>query len=156
MPTSYSEQISDKLRAKGWILVCAESCTGGLIASAITELSGSSAIFDRGFITYSNEAKMEMLAVSQGTLDEYGAVSPETATEMAIGALKNSNANISVSVTGIAGPTGGSEEKPIGLVYIGIATKDNCEAHHRQLKGSRSEIRQQAVEEAFTLILESL
>lgn len=159
MPTSCNdlvEEVSSKLRAKGCMLTCAESCTGGLIASAITELSGSSEVFDRGFVTYSNEAKMEILAVSRKTLDEHGAVSPETATEMAIGALKNSNANIAVSVTGIAGPTGGSEDKPVGLVYIGIATKDGGEAHHRQLKGTRSEIRQQTVEEAFTLILESL
>ena len=159
MPTSCKtlvEELSNKLRAKGWMLATAESCTGGLIASAITELSGSSDVFDRGFVTYSNEAKMEILAVSRKTLGEHGAVSPETATEMAIGALQHSNAQIVVSVTGIAGPTGGNDEKPVGLVYIGIATKEGCKAHHRQCDGSRADIRAQTVEEAFKLLLEQL
>jgi nicotinamide-nucleotide amidase len=159
MQKSYEElvgQLSDKLREKKWMVACAESCTGGMIASAITDLAGSSSVFDRGFVTYSNKAKMEMLSVSRETLGEHGAVSPETATEMARGVLQHSSAQIAVSVTGIAGPTGGSDEKPVGLVYIGIATKEGCFAHHRQCDGSRAEIRGQTVEEALKLLLEQL
>lgn len=150
------KELSDKLRDKKWMLVTAESCTGGMIASAITNLAGSSAVFDCGFVTYSNDAKMDHLGVKKQTLKDHGAVSSQTAEEMAQGALKNSNAQLAVSVTGIAGPDGGSEEKPVGLVYIGIATKENVVAHHRQCEGSRTEIRQQTVEEALRLLIEAV
>lgn len=106
------------------MIATAESCTGGLIAGMITEISGSSAVFDRGFVTYSNEAKMEMLGVQKETLDAHGAVSPVSAVEMAAGALARSDARYAISVTGIAGPGGGSAEKPVGLVYMGLAVRD--------------------------------
>ena len=110
-------------RATGIMAATAESCTGGLIAGAITDIAGSSAVLDRGFITYSNEAKMEMLGVAQQTLDVHGAVSRETALEMAAGALAKSRAGIALSVTGIAGPGGGSGQKPVGLVWFGVAVE---------------------------------
>lgn len=103
------------------LMATAESCTGGMIISLLTDIPGSSSVVDRGFVTYSNEAKIEMLGVSPDTLDTYGAVSAETAHEMAKGALKNSRAGITLAVTGIAGPDGGSEEKPVGLVWFGMA-----------------------------------
>jgi nicotinamide-nucleotide amidase len=103
------------------LMATAESCTGGMIISLLTDIPGSSSVVDRGFVTYSNEAKIEMLGVSPDTLDTYGAVSAETAHEMAEGALKNSRAGITLAVTGIAGPDGGSDEKPVGLVWFGMA-----------------------------------
>ncbi len=150
------KDLSDKLRAKGWMLTTAESCTGGMIASALTDLAGSSSVFDRGFVTYSNEAKMDMLGVSAETLKKFGAVSSETAKEMAQGALQNSKAQIAVSVTGIAGPDGGTDEKPLGLVYIGIAIENGVASHEYHFQGSRAEIRQQTVEEAINLLLSTL
>lgn len=110
-------------RKAGIMAATAESCTGGMIAAAITDIAGSSDVFDRGFITYSNEAKMEMLSVSPQTLKIHGAVSHETAQEMASGALAKSRAGIALAVTGIAGPGGGSADKPVGLVWFGIAVK---------------------------------
>jgi len=109
-------------RKHGWKIATAESCTGGLISGALTEIAGSSDVFDRGFVTYSNQAKMDMLGVKAETLDAHGAVSEQVASEMALGALQNSQADIAVSVTGIAGP-GGSEHKPEGRVCFGIAFK---------------------------------
>ncbi|MDN3711883.1 CinA family protein [Paracoccus cavernae] len=117
-------------RVRGVMIATAESCTGGLIAGALTEIAGSSDAFDRGFVTYSNAAKTEMIGVSPQTLAEFGAVSEETAREMAAGALARSQAGIAVSVTGIAGPGGGSAEKPVGRVCFGIA----------DAQGSRSEL----------------
>ncbi|TCT39291.1 CinA family protein [Martelella mediterranea] len=113
----------------GQSIVTAESCTGGLIAAALTEIAGASAVVDRGFVTYSNEAKMEMLGVRPDTLEDFGAVSRETALQMASGALWRSNAHLSVAVTGIAGPSGGSEEKPIGLVHL-VARNRAGKVHH--------------------------
>jgi nicotinamide-nucleotide amidase len=103
------------------LVATAESCTGGMIISWLTDIPGSSSMVDRGFVTYSNEAKMEMLGVSADTLEAHGAVSQETAAEMANGALEHSRAGITLAVTGIAGPDGGSEEKPVGLVWFGVA-----------------------------------
>lgn len=160
MPPIYhqaAQKISDALRNKGVMLTTAESCTGGLIAGSVTDLAGSSDVFDRGFVTYSNDAKVDMLSVSRETIGEHGAVSPQTATEMAIGALKNSNAKIAVSVTGIAGPGGGTADKPVGLVYIGIAMEGaEPVAHQCNFCGSRTEIREKTVLEALTLLLKSL
>lgn len=143
-------ELSRKLRLKGWKLAAAESCTGGMIAAAITDLAGSSAIFDRGFVTYSNEAKHDHLGVSLNTLNQFGAVSRETASEMVLGTLAHSNADIAVSVTGIAGPSGGSDEKPVGLVYIGTAIKGGAPHVTKNLfEGDRTAIRAQAVETAL-------
>lgn len=111
----------DACKAAGIMAATAESCTGGMIAAAITDIAGSSAVLDRGFVTYSNEAKVDMLGVSAATLDAHGAVSEQTALEMAAGALARSHAGVALAVTGIAGPDGGSAEKPVGLVWFGVA-----------------------------------
>ena len=151
------EQIFEKLTVKGWKLATAESCSGGLIAVVITNKAGSSAVFDRGFVTYSNQAKIDSLGVPKKTLNKHGAVSEKTAIEMAKGALKNSEANVSVSVTGIAGPDGGTDEKPVGLVYIGYALKGGvAQAAEHHFKGSREEIRQQTTREALKHLLLNL
>ena len=139
----------------GLMIATAESCTGGLIAGALTDIAGSSSVVDRGFVTYSNEAKMDMLGVSSHTLDKYGAVSDQTAHEMALGALENSRADVSVAVTGIAGPGGGSHEKPVGLVYMGVANKDGVQTYKLLLgeDKSRNDIRQATVERALSELL---
>jgi len=120
----YPQVIVELLKEKGLTLAAAESCTGGIFAGAITSVPGSSEVFDRGFIVYSNEAKAESLGVSKETLDQHGAVSEQCAREMAKGALANSNADVAVSVTGIAGPGGGTEDKPVGTVFFAIAGMD--------------------------------
>jgi nicotinamide-nucleotide amidase len=134
-----------KLKALGYKLTLAESCTGGMVATAITSIAGSSAWFDRGFVTYSNAAKMEMLDIAESTLNNYGAVSEQTAAEMAIGALKHSAAHISGSITGIAGPDGGSLDKPIGTVCFAWAGHTiSLTTETRLFYGNRTAIRQQA------------
>lgn len=116
-----SQEIIETFTGLGAMVSTAESCTGGLIAGAITDIAGSSAVFDRGFVTYSNEAKQDMLGVKLATLDGFGAVSPQVATEMVLGARRNSRAQFAVSVTGVAGPGGGSAIKPVGLVWMGLS-----------------------------------
>ncbi|NBQ67915.1 MAG: CinA family protein [Nitrosomonadaceae bacterium] len=142
---------------RGWMLVTAESCTGGWVGQAVTAVSGSSAWYERGYITYSNTAKCEMLGVQQVTLDHYGAVSPQTAQEMAIGALNHSHAQISVSITGIAGPDGGTAAKPVGMVCFAWTTQDGLvqqETHY--FSGDRESIRRQAVATALQGVLTML
>src|SRR5262245_44980230 len=117
------ERLSVLLMSQGKKLATAESCTGGLIASQMTRRAGSSSVYERGFVTYSNESKVEELGVSEATLKAHGAVSEQTAREMAQGALKHSRADVAVSVTGIAGPNGDSDDKPVGLVWFGFAVK---------------------------------
>jgi len=136
-------------------LATAESCTGGLVSAAITDIAGSSKIFERGFVTYSNEAKAEMLDVSSETLAAFGAVSAETAREMAAGALAHSNADIAVSITGVAGPGGGTPEKPVGLVWFAVATKDTrAIAEKREFADlGRAAIRRESVITALRLLL---
>jgi len=154
---SLVEELSLLLAGKNLRLVTAESCTGGLIAAAMTDRSGSSAIFERGYVTYSNESKIEELGVKSETIETYGAVSEQCATEMAQGALKNSHADIALSVTGIAGPNGGTPEKPVGLVFIGIA-QPNKSPHITKIifEGDRTSIRQATVEKALELLIEKL
>nr|WP_294840625.1 nicotinamide-nucleotide amidohydrolase family protein [uncultured Methylotenera sp.] len=138
------------LKQRGYVLTLAESCTGGMAAQAITSIAGSSNWFDRGFVTYSNTAKVEMLDVSATTLETYGAVSEQTAAEMATGALKNSHAQIAGSITGIAGPSGGSAEKPVGTVcFAWVGTQLPMSTCTQQFAGDRTAIRQQAT--AFLL-----
>ena len=132
------------LDKKGWKLATAESCTGGLIGATITAIAGSSEYFERGFITYSNDAKTELLDVNPITLKAFGAVSEQCARLMARGAYAHSLADIAISVTGIAGPGGGNESKPIGTVYIGLSTNDHAEVHKHIFKGERTSIREQA------------
>ncbi|RWM14357.1 MAG: CinA family protein [Mesorhizobium sp.] len=143
---------------RGIMLATAESCTGGLIIAALTDIAGSSVVVDRGFITYSNEAKMEMLGVSAATLDAHGAVSRETVLEMAAGALTYSQASLSLAVTGIAGPSGGSADKPVGLVWFGIALAGLPVVAERQLFGQKGRefIRHETVRHALQLGLGAL
>lgn len=140
------------------ILATAESCTGGMIVAALTDIAGSSAIVDRGFVTYSNEAKIEMLGVLPATIERHGAVSEQTALEMAVGALSRSRAGIALSVTGIAGPGGGSVEKPVGLVWFGLARKGAAPiAEHKVFPDQgRAFIRRQSVEHALAMAHRSL
>lgn len=147
------QRLVKALEAKGLKLALAESCTGGMIAAAVTDISGSSAVFDRGFVTYSNQAKTDMLGVRPETLAQYGAVSEQTAREMALGALDNSQADIALSVTGIAGPDGGSTDKPVGLVYIGLAIKGgSVEIFKNNFSGNRNDVRRTTVEKAKQLL----
>ncbi len=152
-----AEQVGTALKAHGMMLATAESCTGGGIAQALTDISGSSAWFERGFVTYANAAKVEMLGVRQSTLDAHGAVSEATVREMAAGALQHSHAHIAVAVSGVAGPTGGTPEKPVGTVWFGWALRDG-EVHARlhNLKGDRAAIRRQSVEIALQGVLNML
>lgn len=147
---SLSEELGATLKGRGFMLALAESCTGGMVAQVVTNTPGSSAWFDRGFVTYSNVAKVEMLGVSPQTLEVFGAVSEDVAKEMAIGALKNSHAQIAASITGIAGPSGGSFDKPVGTVCFAWASISNpVTTLTKQFNGNREEIRQKAA--AFCL-----
>lgn len=151
------EKLGSILLEQQKVLVTAESCTGGGIASAITDIAGSSAWFDRAFITYSNEAKMEMLGVEQRTLQEHGAVSQQVVKQMALGALEYSNGTVSIAVSGIAGPAGGSEDKPVGTVWFAWKVANGVE--HQQQKcfsGDRITVREKAVEYAITKLIELL
>ncbi len=145
--------VIDALRARGWLMATAESCTGGMISAAITDVAGSSDVFDRGFTTYSNAAKEAMLGVSAATLAAHGAVSEEVAREMAEGALARSNAQVAVAVTGIAGP-GGSEHKPEGRVCFGLATASGATTETVEFGAiGRARVRQATVEHALDLLL---
>lgn len=147
-------RVLDLFRARGLKLATAESCTGGLVAATLTEIAGSSDVVDCGFVTYSNEAKQNLLGVPAATLKRHGAVSGETATAMAAGALKNSRADVSVAITGIAGPDGGSKQKPVGLVHFAAASRDGrrIASSRRYGKIGRRRVRQRSVAEAFELL----
>ncbi|WP_159727618.1 CinA family protein [Methylosinus sp. Ce-a6] len=150
-----AERLLDLCRAQKLRLATAESCTGGLVAGAITEIPGSSDAFDRGFVTYSNAAKVEMLGVPRETVDLYGAVSAETARAMANGAVERSFADIAVAVTGIAGPGGGSAEKPVGLVHFACLRKGGGVEHVERRFGpqAREAIREASVRQALELLI---
>jgi len=149
-----AEELGNALKRRGWMLALAESCTGGWAAQTVTAIAGSSAWFDRGFVTYSNAAKMEMLGVSKHTLATYGAVSQETAREMALGAIQHSRAQIAVSITGIAGPDGGSPDKPVGMVCFAWASTDcTPKITTEHFSGNRQQIRRQAVQTALIGLL---
>lgn len=140
-------EVGAALKQRGWMLALAESCTGGWAAQAVTAIPGSSAWFERGFVTYSNAAKVDMLDVSEQTLRQYGAVSEQTAREMAQGALTRSQAQIAAAISGIAGPDGGTPDKPVGMVCFAWAAADQpvrCATSH--FSGDRESIRKQAVE----------
>ena len=146
----------DVCKAKKLMVAMAESCTGGLVAGALTDIAGSSAVVDRGFVTYTNEAKHEMLGVPSTTLEKFGAVSRETAEAMARGVLGNAHADIAVSVTGIAGPGGGSSEKPVGLVHFAAASRSGQLIHRERRFGDigRAEVRRRSVLEALSMLTE--
>ena len=152
-----AKRVLDLCRARGLLVATAESCTGGLVAAALTEIAGSSDVVDRGFVTYSNEAKQAMLGVPAVTLKRYGAVSVQTAKAMAAGALKNSRAHLAVSITGIAGPGGGTKQKPVGLVHFAAARRGGPLVARKKLFGAvgRSRVRQLSVLQALKM-LESL
>jgi len=147
-------RVLDACRSRGLKVATAESCTGGLIAGALTEIPGSSDVLDRGFVTYSNAAKHEMLGVAAVILERHGAVSRETAEAMAEGALAVSNADLAVAVTGIAGPGGGSAGKPVGLVHFAAAARDGKRVHREKRYGDigRSAVRKEAVAEALAML----
>lgn len=148
-----SEQVFVALKKRGWMMVTAESCTGGLISAAMTEVAGSSAVFDRGFVTYSNGAKMDMLGVPEALLVDHGAVSEQVASAMASGALKASKGQIAVSVTGIAGP-GGSDHKPEGRVCFGVSVAGEVTVETVEFSAiGRENVRRATVEHALTLVL---
>ncbi len=149
-------QISTTLLARGWMLATAESCTGGMIAAACTDLAGSSQWFERGFVTYSNEAKAEMLAVPPGLIEEHGAVSESVARAMADGALAHSRAQVSLAVTGIAGPTGGTEAKPVGTVWFAWCVDGETHSEMQHFAGDRAAVRMATVRYALKRLLSLL
>ncbi|CAC9495103.1 Nicotinamide-nucleotide amidase (EC 3.5.1.42) [uncultured Gammaproteobacteria bacterium] len=138
-------QLTELLKQKLLTIAVAESCTGGNLSVLLTEESGSSDYFDRGFITYSDQAKIELLGVKRSTLDAYGAVSEQTALEMVEGVIQNSNANIGVSITGIAGPTGGTKNKPVGTVCFGFCILGECTTIRKYFDGERQQVMQKSV-----------
>ena len=148
-----AEKLLANARAKGLKIATAESCTGGLIAGLLTEIAGSSDVFERGFVTYSNEAKQELLEVPHELLARYGAVSAEVARAMALGALKHAHADMAVAVTGVAGPTGGTTEKPVGLVYLAAARGGRIIARECRFgEIGRHEVRLASAEVALELL----
>lgn len=149
---SLEQKVGRLLAERGLSLALAESCTGGLIGHRLTNVAGSSAYFERGMVVYSNRAKEELLGVSPQTLANHGAVSPETAREMALGARQRAGADLGLAVTGIAGPEGGTPGKPVGTVYFGLAHGDRTETHHRRFRGNRSQVKAQSAETALDLL----
>lgn len=151
-------EVIELLRTKGWKLATAESCTGGMVAAAMTDVAGSSDVFDRGFVTYSNLSKAEMLGVVPALIAIHGAVSSQVARAMAEGALLYSKAQISVAITGVAGPGGGSTEKPVGLVHFSVATNGLPTAHTEMKFGDagRSQVRSKARDSALQMVLDQL
>jgi nicotinamide-nucleotide amidase len=153
---SAATAVLNACRARGWKVATAESCTGGLVAGALTEIAGSSNVLDCGFVTYSNDAKREMLGVGAQTLRTHGAVSRQTAEEMARGALAHSHAQLAVAITGIAGPGGGSAEKPVGLVHFAAAARDGalvaCEMRYGDI--GRGQVRHKSVLQALAMLKE--
>ena len=150
-----SKTLVEQMTHRGQMVATAESCTGGMIAASITDTAGSSAVLDRGFVTYSNAAKQDMIGVSSATLEAHGAVSSQTAVEMAEGALARSRADFAVSVTGVAGPGGGSDEKPVGLVHMALARREG-DTSHRELRFGdigRDQIRKATVAEALKSLI---
>jgi len=149
-------KISIILKEKGLKIATAESCTGGLIAHNLTNISGSSDYFDRGIVSYSNRAKIDVLGVSKDLLNEYGAVSKQVAKEMAEGVRKRSNVDIGVATTGIAGPTGGTKDKPVGLVYIAISIKNKTLVKKFQFSGNRFENKESTLNATLKMLLDLL
>ena len=147
------QQLADALQQRGWMLATAESCTGGMIAAACTELPGSSNWFDRGFVTYSNDAKTEMLSVPAALIAEHGAVSEAVVRAMAKGAITHSKAQVSVAVSGVAGPGGGTPEKPVGTVWVAWQIADQTYSQCVQWEGDRLAVRQQTTHHALQQLL---
>ena len=151
-----AKKVGERLKAAGAQLVTAESCTGGWVAQAVTAVAGSSAWFERGFVTYSNAAKQELLGVAKKTLEAHGAVSEETAREMAGGALRRSKGTIALAVTGVAGPGGGTPGKPVGMVCFAWADGKKLRSETRRFSGDRDSVRRQSVVHALEGVLKAL
>jgi len=150
------EQLADSLLGRGWMLATAESCTGGMIAAACTDLSGSSNWFERGFVTYSDAAKTELLGVDPALIAQHGAVSEVVARAMAFGAVRHAHAQVGVSVTGVAGPTGGSPLKPVGTVWFGFQVDGRLSSETRLFEGDRAAVRAATVRHALERLLQLL
>jgi nicotinamide-nucleotide amidase len=150
---SLIEKLASSLLRQQWQLATAESCTGGMIAAACTDLAGSSAWFERGFVSYSNAAKNELLGVPNALIALHGAVSEEVARAMALGALSHARAQVAVAVTGVAGPTGGSAAKPVGTVWFGFATPRGLVTEMRHFEGDRAAVRAGTVHHALTRLI---
>ncbi len=151
-----AEVLGERLQQKSWQISCAESCTGGGIGYAITSVSGSSNWFEQGFITYSNAAKFELLGVFKTDLDEHGAVSETVVLQMAEGAARNAKANLAVSVSGVAGPGGGTADKPVGTVWFGRYCNGQTTACQKVFAGNRHEVREQTIQYALEYCLAAL
>lgn len=147
-----ASELLEALKGKRLKLTTAESCTGGMLSALITEISGSSAVFEGGFVTYSNQSKTNLLGVNSGLIETHGAVSAEVANEMVAGALKKTSADIAISITGIAGPTGGTKEKPVGLVYIAVGRKDGVTCTENIFTGTRQQIRVESISKALEML----
>ncbi|WP_114946262.1 CinA family protein [Microvirga calopogonii] len=156
--TTRAAALLDAYKENGLKIATAESCTGGLVAALLTEISGSSAVVERGFVTYSNEAKTELIGVPADLIAAHGAVSEPVARAMAEGALAHSRADVAVGITGVAGPTGGTDTKPVGLVHFGLARKGAATVHLERRYGDlgRGTIRRRAVEDALSLLEQAL
>ena len=150
------QRLAQALKDKGWMLATAESCTGGMIAAACTDLAGSSEWFERGFITYSNEAKTELLGVDAALIATQGAVSEVVARAMAFGAVRHSHAQVGVAVTGVAGPSGGSKDKPVGTVWFGFLVDGLLTSEMRRFDGDRAAVRAATVQHALQRLIELL
>mgnify|MGYP000116612657 CR=1 FL=1 len=153
---SLCQALASALQARGWMMVTAESCTGGLIAAHCTDLSGSSNWFERGFVTYSNAAKSELLGVPAALIEQHGAVSEPVARAMALGARTHAHAQASVAVTGIAGPTGGSPDKPVGTVWLAWCVGDQVASELQVFAGDRQAVREATVQRALEGLLQRL
>ena len=147
-----AENLVELLKARGLVCATAESCTGGGAGSAITSVPGSSAVFAGGVISYSNEVKRDVLGVAAGALERYGAVSSQVAEQMADGARRLLKTDLAVSLTGIAGPDGGSDEKPVGLVWFGLSTRDGTRTEKAIFRGDRAQVRAQAITHALGML----
>jgi len=149
-----TKALGEQCIAQGIILTTIESCTGGILAAQLTNIAGSSAWYHKGYVTYSNQSKIECVSVNQKTIDQYGAVSQQTANEMVLGGINNNQNNLGLSITGIAGPSGGTKIKPVGTVFFAVAKKGNIIFEHKALfKGNREEIRQKALLFALNQLL---
>lgn len=151
-----AEEVVELLKMDELTVTTAESCTGGLLAARLVDVPGVSEVFKQGFITYSNKAKRKLLNVKKTTLKEFGAVSEKTAREMAKGAILASGADAAIATTGIAGPDGGTEEKPVGLVYIGVSVRGQMYVEEYHFEGERSEVRESTVQAALALLKKGL
>lgn len=156
MQTALAEEVVKMLKNAGMTVTTVESCTGGLLSGTLVDVAGVSDVFHQGYVTYANEAKQSLIGVKPETLASYGAVSEQTAREMAEGGAKAANASAALAVTGIAGPDGGSKEKPVGLVYIGCCVNGTTVVERNVFSGSRREVREQSVAAALKLLKKQL